>query len=95
MYNFAITNACKKDFKKLSRDVQKFIRHSCFPIILQNPFVGEKLKGKNLQGFLKFGIKFQSTDYRIIYEIQNEKLTIIFIIIASRENFYKKLNRRI
>ncbi|MBU4073412.1 type II toxin-antitoxin system RelE/ParE family toxin [Patescibacteria group bacterium] len=95
MYNFVVVNSCKKDFKKLSRDAQKFIRHTCFPIILKNPFAGEKLKGREFQGILKFSVRFKSADYRIVYQFENEKLIIIFVMIASRENFYKKLKNRI
>ena len=95
MYNFVITNSCKKDFKKLSQEVQKFIRHFCFLKILKNPFIGRNLKGNEFKKILKFAIIFKKTDYRIIYKIEKEKLIIIFIIVASRENFYKKLKRRI
>ena len=95
MYSFIVINSCKKDFKKLSRDAQKFIRHSCFPIILKNPFAGKKLKGKEFQSTLKFSVKFKSVDYRIVYKLENKKLIIIFMMIATRENFYKKLKNRI
>ncbi|MFH1745012.1 MAG: type II toxin-antitoxin system mRNA interferase toxin, RelE/StbE family [bacterium] len=95
MYNFVVANSCKKDFKKLDKNAQKFIRHFCFSKILENPYVGKKLKGNDFQGILKFGAVFNSTDYRIVYKIEKEKLIIIFIMIASRENFYKKLKKRI
>ena len=94
MYNVFVTNQCRKDLKNLSRDVQEFIRYSCFPIILKNPLIGEALKSKKFKGLLKFGIRFRGTDYRIVYEIENKRL-VIFVIIASRENFYKKLKRRV
>ncbi|MFH1564742.1 MAG: type II toxin-antitoxin system RelE/ParE family toxin [bacterium] len=95
MYDFTVTNACKKDFKKIDRKAQKFIRYFCFPKILANPFIGAKLKGNNFENCFKFGIKFQSVDYRIIYKINNEKIFIVFIMISSRENVYKKLDQRI
>ncbi|MEA1963452.1 MAG: type II toxin-antitoxin system RelE/ParE family toxin [Patescibacteria group bacterium] len=94
MYEFFVINSCKKDFKKLSRDVQLFIRRSIFPILLKNPFAGEKLKGQEFKNLHKFGIRFRSVDYRIVYKIKNKELIIIFIMIASRENFYKKLKQR-
>ncbi len=95
MHNFVVINSCKKDFKKLDREAQKFIRHSCFSKILQNPLIGKKLKGSEFKKILKFGAIFKKIDYRIIYKIEKEKLIIIFIMVASRENFYKKLKRRI
>lgn len=94
MYNFLIINSCKQDFKKLSRDAQKFLRLTIFPIILKDPFIGEKLQGENFKKLYRFGLRYKSNDYRIVYQINNNKLTIIFIMIASRENFYKKLRQR-
>lgn len=95
MYDFVVINSCKKDFKKLDREAQKFIRHFCFSKILKNPFIGKKLSGKDFKEILKFGAIFKKTDYRIVYKIEKKKLIIIFIIIASRENFYKKLKKRV
>ncbi len=95
MYDFFVINSCKKDFKRLSREAQLFIRRSIFPILLKNPFVGEKLKGNELKSLYKFGIRFKAADYRIIYKVKNNELIIIFIMIASRENFYKKLKQRV
>ena len=94
MYDFFVINGCKKDFRKLSREAQLFIRHSIFPILLKNPFTGDKLKGNEFKNLYKFGVRFKATDYRIVYKIKNNELTIIFIMIASRENFYQKLKQR-
>lgn len=94
VYNFLLTNSCKKDFKKLDRNAQIFIRHSIFPILQENPLVGEKLIGKEFNDFCKFGLRYKSVDYRIIYKIKNKELIIVFIMIASRENFYQKLKQR-
>lgn len=95
MYDFVVTSACKKDFKKIDRKAQEFIRYFCFPKILSNPFIGAKLEGGNLKNCFKFGVKFQSVDYRIIYQINNKKVFVVFIMISSRENVYNKLDRRI
>jgi mRNA-degrading endonuclease RelE of RelBE toxin-antitoxin system len=94
MYNFFIINSCKQDFKKLSHDAQKFLRLTIFPIILKDPLIGEKLQGEHFKKLYKFGLRYKSADYRIVYQIDNKKLIIIFIMIASRENFYKKLRQR-
>jgi len=94
MYYPLITNQCKKDIKKLDFQIQKFIRYKIFPKILKNPYIGKPLKS-NFKNFWKFKFKHLSTDYRIIYEIKNKELIIIFIMTASRENLYKKLKQRI
>lgn len=95
MYDFYLTKKFVKNFKKLDRQAQVFIRHSIFPILQNDPMVGERLKGKEYKKFYKFGIRFKSVDCRIVYQIKNKELIIVFIMIASRENFYKGLRRRV
>lgn len=95
MHDFSFTNSCRKDFRKISRDAQEFIRHTILPCILENPYSGEKLQGKEFKGFFKFGIRCKAVDYRIVYKIDDKKIIVIFIMIASRENFYKGLKERV
>lgn len=95
MYDFIITNSCSKDFKKLDREAQEFIRYVCFPKILADPFIGKRLKGINFKGLFKFSAKFKSVDYRTIYQINISEVVVIFIMVSSREGVYKKLIKRI
>jgi mRNA interferase RelE/StbE len=95
MYHVVTTKKFKKDLKKLSYETQVFIRHNALPVILNNPQIGGRLKGKNYTGLLKFKLKFKSVDYRIIYGIKNNELLVLLIMLAPRENIYKKLKQRI
>lgn len=95
MFDFVLNTSFKKDFKKLDKETQKFIRFICIPEILKNPLTGSSLKDKSFRGFLKFKAKFKSSQYRIIYKINNKEIIIIFIMVSSRENFYKQLKRRV
>ncbi len=95
MHGFSFTNSCKKDFRKISRDAQEYIRYAILPIILKDPNSGDKLQGKEFKEFFKFGIKYKAVDYRIVYKIDNKEIVVIFVMIASRENFYKRLKDRI
>lgn len=96
MYEIVFKNLCKKDFKKLDQDAQKFIRYVCLKKITDNPQdVGGKLQGNAFKGYLAYKTRYKSVDYRIIYKIKDNELIIIFVMIASRENFYKRLKRRI
>lgn len=94
-YGFSFANSCRKDFKKISRDAQEFIRFKILPIILNDPHSGNKLQGQEFKGLLKFGIKYKRVDYRIVYKIDDSEIIVIFIMIASRENFYKCFKKRI
>ena len=45
-------------------------------------------KGKMLKGNLKNSIRYRVGDYRIIADIQNDKLIILIINIKHRKNVY-------
>lgn len=95
MLGFSFTNSCRKDFRKISREAQEFLRHTILPRIIEDPYSGEKLQGKEFKGFFKFGIRYKAVDYRIVYKINDKEVIVIFIMIASRENFYKVLKNRV
>jgi len=95
MFELKFTNSCLRDFGKISRDAQIFIRSECFLLLQNNPHIGQKLVGKNFNNIFKLKTKFQRTEYRIFYRIDDNELVVLIIMIASRENVYKKLGNRI
>ncbi len=95
LYGFSFTNSCRKDFRKISRDAQEYIRYAILPAILKDPHSGNKLQGREFKGFFKFGMRYKAIDYRIVYKIDNKEFVIIFVMIAVRENFYKCLKKRV
>jgi addiction module RelE/StbE family toxin len=84
----------KSDLKKIDKSIAKEIREKHLDIILNAPLEGELLKGK-LSHIRSYHFKNKSTQYRIAYEVLEDKNIIFHYMVASRENFYKKLENRI
>jgi addiction module RelE/StbE family toxin len=93
-YKIKFHKAVIRDVKRFSFNLQQEIRTNHLPKILQNPFSFPVLKGK-LKKYRKYSFIYRKTDYRIIYKVETEILTVFVIMIGSREEFYKRLVRRI
>ncbi|MEW6607008.1 MAG: type II toxin-antitoxin system mRNA interferase toxin, RelE/StbE family [bacterium] len=94
MYHIEISSSVKKDLKKLSFEVREKIINEILPFLALDPYEGEILQGE-FRRFWRFKFKHKKTEYRIVYEIFEEELIVLLIIIGTRENFYKKLKRRV
>ncbi len=70
---------------KIPRNVAKLIREK-LEAIAANPYA-EHLNAKKLQG--RDGYRLRVGDWRVIYEIQNEKLVILVLKVAPRGEVYK------
>ena len=62
--------------------------------IAENPYLGEPLKG-DLVDIRKWVIKDQGIQYRIAYEIYEDRIEVKIIRVGTRENFYEELKRRL
>ena len=82
----------KSDLKKIDRGVVKKIKSLHLDNILSNPYKYEMLKG-NLSNLYSYHFKENLVEYRIAYEIRDDVI-IFYYMIASRENFYKKVENR-
>jgi len=90
-YKLELSPAASRDLKKIHKHVQKEIVFTHFQEILEDPFG----KSKPLVGALKgersysFGHR---PEYRIIYFVEKGLITVT--LIGSRENLYKRAQRR-
>jgi len=84
----------KSDLKKIDKSVAKEIKEKHLDIILENPLKTDMLKGK-LSHLYSYHFQKNSTQYRIAYEILEEDKIVFHYMVATRENFYKKLENRI
>lgn len=76
-----------KSLKKLDRPVQKLIISYMDKIaLLEEPRARGKDLSANLRGFWRYRVG----DYRILCEIQDEKLIICVVDIDHRKNIYKR-----
>ena len=95
MYKLEFTKSFFKDFRKLSKEVQREIVEKWFPRIQEKPDIGERFVGHGLKSYLKIRVRFKKNDYRIVYQLYRKQLIILMIAVGTRENFYKRLERRL
>jgi addiction module RelE/StbE family toxin len=84
----------KSDLKKIDKSVAKEIKEKHLDIILTNPLEFEFLKGK-LSHLRSYHFQKNSTQYRIAYEVMENDKIVFHYMVATRENFYKKLENRV
>ena len=58
-----------------------------------NPYLAEQLHGE-FKRFYSLHIKFQNVQYRVGYEIHEQRREVIVRAVGVRENFYKRLRNR-
>lgn len=84
-----------KDLSKFDKNLKKDIRDKHIPKILEDPHrAGKSLSGK-LAGLKSYSFTAHRTEYRIVYDMLEEKVIVLFLMIGSRENFYERLLRRL
>ncbi len=88
-YKLETTSAFEKSFSKLDKNTQKLIHgwmiknlDSC-----ENP----RSKGKGLSSNLKGLWRYRIGDYRLICDIQDDRLVILSLIVGHRKKIYKNL----
>lgn len=90
-YSLLITPTGQRSLKKLPKSLQKILLELSLSL-KDNPLAGEKLKG-SLTFLRSLHTRIKNTDYRIAYEIIETKSELVIHYLASRENFYKQLER--
>jgi len=83
----------KSDLKKIDKSVAKEIKEKHLDIILNNPLKNALLKGK-LSHIRSYHFQKNTTQYRIAYEVLEDEEVIFHYMVATRENFYTKLEQR-
>lgn len=83
-----------KDVKRLDHPVQEALRKTYFPRIKQNPRRAGTLHG-SLKGMWSYHFRFDRIQYRIAYEILEEKQAVLLVMIGKRSDFYEALLRRL
>ena len=83
-YQIFFTDIAKKHLKRLEKGDQERIIKSLERIRIRPEAHVTKLVGDS-------GYKLRVGDYRIILEIEKEKLIILVLIIGHRKNIYRKI----
>ncbi len=85
MYTLQFTPAALRDYKKLSENEIPKINKAIESLAVNpRPTGYKKLKGRD-------AYRIRIGDYRIIYEIHNQILTIILFRIRHRKDVYREL----
>jgi mRNA-degrading endonuclease RelE of RelBE toxin-antitoxin system len=88
-YRLVTVPASRKALKKLPRTVRENLIQA-LQILCENPVAGESLQGE--YGFLwSFHYRYQTIEYRVVYEVLERQQEIVIRHAATRENFYKQL----
>ena len=82
MHSIEFTKKAESQLYKLQRDVQERIIKSLERIKIRPYDYVEKLVGEP-------GFKFRVGDYRLILDIDNNKLIILVLKLGHRKNIYK------
>jgi hypothetical protein len=86
-FRIEISEKLNKKIKKMDKNVQKLI----YSYIIKNLKDTENPRkyGKPLKGNLSGLWRYRIMDYRLIVDIQDDKLVIVAIDIAHRKEIYK------
>lgn len=84
MYEIIFSDTALKQFKKLNRDLQQRIKNSLERIIIRPESYIKRLVGEPYYSF-------RVGDYRLILDIQRDKMIIFIIIIGHRRDIYENL----
>jgi addiction module RelE/StbE family toxin len=81
----------ERSLKKMPPAVHQHIRQKVFALE-DNPRCGSPLTGA-YRGLWSLHTRFQNTDYRVLYTIDDRQCEVTLIYTSSRENFYREIGR--
>lgn len=88
-FNVELSERFKKEFRKLDKYTQKMIRAwmNNNLVYCENP----RWTGKALKGDRKGKWRYRIGDYRLICQIDDDKLVVLALNIGHRKEIYKQL----
>lgn len=92
-YQPIFSTAARKDLKRIDKSALNRIEAIIQNEILRIPHSGNNLEG--VESVKVWKVKIKGIDYRLAYWIIEDQGLIQFILIKTRENFYKQLEKRI
>ena len=87
IYQLVTTDRFDKAFKKLDRQTQKIIKAWIDKNLMQ--CIDLRIHGKGLTSNRSGQWRYRVGDYRILAEIQEERLVLVLIDIGHRSRIYK------
>jgi mRNA-degrading endonuclease RelE of RelBE toxin-antitoxin system len=90
-YQILTLPAAHQALKKLPREVREHILQTV-ALLKDHPQAGKQLD-RPWRTFRSLHTKYKNTQYRIVYEVGQERKIVVLRYAGSRENFYKELRR--
>lgn len=88
LFRIEFVKSAVKEFDRLPKAIQQKVTEALF-LLSRNPHT-ELLKIKKLKGVESL-YRIRLGDYRLVYEIQNERLIVLVIKIGHRKDVYRGL----
>ena len=92
MATVRFSRPAESDLRHLPQIAAAALETECAPRLADSPRTGKPLHGP-LRGLFSYDFHSKGVSYRIAYEIVSGE--VIIIMVGARDNFYKKLLRRI
>lgn len=86
-YDILYTPSAARMIRKLSPDIRGVCKNA-IEHIAENPYAGKQLKAP-----LDELRSFRTSSYRIVYHVEEKKITIIIVAVGHRRDIYEKLRR--
>ena len=88
VFRLVYTREAKKQIQKLNQPLKNQIQQAV-ELIAEDPKVG-----KPLVGVLKGRFSYRCGNYRIIYRIYHQEITVLILTVDHRRDVYKKQRRQ-
>jgi len=90
-YSILTTAAARRSIRKLPKTIKGHVLGK-IEDLATDPLKGHQLKGQ-FHFLRSLHIRYKGSDYRVIYQVFKKKKEILIYLAATRENFYKQLER--
>ena len=86
-YSIEFVKSARKEFERLPVKIRERVTEA-LRLLAQNPY-SELIKAKKMKGADDL-FRIRLGDYRVIYEIRNERLIVVVVKIGNRREVYRR-----
>lgn len=86
MYEIKLTVKAQRFYDKADKPLTRKLNR-CFDQLAKNPYAHPNIK--RLRGTLTGYFRYRAGDWRVIYEVNDDQILVIVLVIAHRRNIYR------
>jgi mRNA-degrading endonuclease RelE of RelBE toxin-antitoxin system len=90
-FNVFLSNKAEKQYRNLDQHIRNEIKSKLLEL-KEYPYKSLFLSGKYV-GLRYIKTIHKGVEYRVVYDVSDEKKEVLIIFLGTRENFYKELRR--